>query len=282
MVSTGIDVSKHQGDIQWLRVAGVVDFAIIRAGYGKLVSQKDTYFDRNVTEAYGVGLPIGVYWYSYAKGIAEAVEEAKACLEVLRKYEGKFLLPVFFDQEYEPDILAMTKVQRTDCCIAFCEAIRSGGYEPGIYCSYDWYMNKVDNGRLQEYPVWIAQYSSKCSYKGSNLFAWQKSSTAKVAGVVGNVDLNEGYFDLDALRQTDGWKKETVNGKVVWKWFTKGKCSASKWEKVKNYWYYFDEKGIMLTGWQRIEGKVYYLNEKKFGNIPEGACVITDKNGVVG
>ena len=92
---TGIDVSKHQGMIDWSKVK--TDFAILRAGFGRYTSQKDPQFERNYAGAKAAGIPVGVYWYSYAKSAEEAREEAKACLQVLQGKQFEF--PIYFDIE---------------------------------------------------------------------------------------------------------------------------------------------------------------------------------------
>ena len=99
MVTHGIDVSKHQGKIDWqaVRETGSVNFAILRAGFGRYANQKDPQFERNYAGAKAAGIPVGAYWYSYAQTTEEAREEAKACLQVL---QGKhFEFPIYFDIE---------------------------------------------------------------------------------------------------------------------------------------------------------------------------------------
>ena len=97
----GIDVSYHQGKIDWEKVtADGIEFAIIRAGFGNSASQKDNRFDANIKEALSAGLPVGIYWFSYAVDAKDALKEAEACNSVLKPWKGKLTLPVFFDFEY--------------------------------------------------------------------------------------------------------------------------------------------------------------------------------------
>lgn len=277
----GIDVSKYQGKIDWNKVKqDGVEFCVIRAGLGRYVSQEDTYFKTNMNGALSVEIPVGVYWYSYATSVAEAVTEAQVCAQVINQYKDNITLPVFFDQEYEKGILALTNTTRTDICLAFMNEIAKYGYRAGLYCSYDWYKNKVIQSELSSYPVWIAQYGSQCSYSGTNLVAWQYSSKGRVNGIVGNVDMNIGYNGLinpTAGPKKNGWTYE--GGK--WYWYDNGVMAASKWIRYSGRWYYLGLDGHMLTGMQQIDGEVYYLNEKNQFNIPEGACIITDNNGVI-
>lgn len=276
-VNKGIDVSKWQGKIDWNKVkSSGIQFVIIRAGLGRLASQKDICFDQNITGALGVGLPVGVYWYSYATSPAEAVQEAEACLSVLKPWQNRLQLPVFFDQEYEPGIKALDDKTRTDICLAFMQRIQEAGYRTGLYCSYDWYQNWVQKDRLAAYPVWIAQYASKCSYTGKNLIAWQYSSGGKVAGINGNVDMNEGY---DGLLETgkEGWAFEDG----AWYWYLSGVRQVSRWVQTDGLWYYVGADGKMVTGWLTLSGKTYWLNTEKTDKLPLGACLITDESGAL-
>ena len=275
----GIDVSKHQGSIDWQKVKNDgVQFAIVRAGYGKFASQEDPEFSDNIQNAYKAGIPVGVYWYSYAGNVADAEKEADTCLQVIKPFKALITLPVFFDQEYEPDIKAMTTRQRTDCCLAFIKKIVAAGYQSGLYASYDWFKNKIYRAELLDYPAWVAQYASKCQYTDKNLYMWQYSSTGKVSGITGNVDLNVGTFPVS---NADGWQKASGN----WYWYENKKAVKSVWRKIsgKNgtYWYYFDSDGIMLKGMQKVNGKIYYFNEKAVLGIPEGAMILTSEEGDV-
>ena len=276
----GIDVSKHQGSgIDWKKVkADGVKFAIIRAGYGKYLKQEDPCFDENIQGAYNAGINVGVFWYSYASTAADAEKEADVCLQIIKPYQALISLPVFFDQEYEPDILKATTRVRTDCCLAFVKKIQAAGYKAGVYASYDWFMNKLYRAELLDYPAWVAQYASKCRYTDKNLYIWQYTSTGKVNGISGNVDQNEGYFEL-AMK--NGWQKSGSK----WYYYEKGQPVKSAWRKITGsngtYWYYLGKDGVMLTGLQKINNKLYMLNPAASNGVPEGACIITDKDGVI-
>ena len=207
MRSKGIDVSEHQGVIDWAKVAkDGVQFAVIRAGYGRELSQKDKYFERNYAGAKAAGIKVGAYWYSYADSVKRAEEEAKTCLKVL---EGKrFELPIFFDQEYEPKILALSAKMRTDIVLKFLETVKGAGRKVGLYSSTNFITTKLQANRLTTYPLWLAEYGSKLHYTGK-VWAWQYTSKGRVAGIKGNVDCNHGYFaqphtaSPDLLRKGD-------------------------------------------------------------------------------
>lgn len=280
----GLDVSKHQGEIDWQKVkealieqnGGTSGFVIIRAGYGMYANQKDPQFEANMKGAGEAGIPVGVYWYSYAVSAEEAAEEARVCLEIIAPYREQIVLPVFFDQEYEPGIKAQSKNVRTQMCQSFLEAVQKAGYRAGLYCSYDWYRNWVDQSQLTDWPVWIAQYGQKCGYTGGNLVAWQYTSEGQVAGIAGNVDCNIGYSGLFPSVKS-GWQWEEPD----WRYYENGVPVQEAWRKIEGYWYRFDSDGKMLTGFQKIDGQLYYLNDATRANIPKGACIITDESGAV-
>lgn len=278
----GIDVSRHQGAIDWAKVKATgVQFAIIRAGYGKYAYQEDPCFEDNIEGAYNAGIPVGVYWYSYADTVAEAKQEAEVCLTVIKPYKDMITLPVFFDQEYEPAILAAGNSIRTQCCVAFIQVIEAAGYKAGLYGSQDWLDNKVDDSQIPATStVWVAQYGSKCTYKGRYTI-WQYTSTGQVNGIKGNVDMNEAADEL-VLSTADGWNY--IGGS--WYWYEDGKPVTNAWRKITGesgvpYWYYLGKGGVMQTGWVKINNEVFYLNPSAAYGVPEGACIITDSRGNV-
>ena len=192
MALKGIDVSEYQGVIDWAKVAkDGVQFAVIRAGYGRELRQKDKQFERNYAGAKAAGIQVGAYWYSYANSVARAEQEARTCLKVL---DGKHLdLPVFFDQEYEPGILKLSTKTRTDIVLKFLETIKAAGRPCGLYSSTDFITTKLQANRLTAYPLWIAEYGSKLHYTGK-VWAWQYTDKGRVAGIKGRVDMDHGYF----------------------------------------------------------------------------------------
>lgn len=262
----GIDVSRHQGTIDWEKVKAwknsangeTIQFVIIRAGYGRFKNQEDAKFKYNIEQASKNKIPVGIYWYSYATSVKQAEEEARVCLEVIRPYKDKITLPVFFDQEYEPGILALSNSTRTSICLKFIETIVAAGYKSGLYASYDWFMNKIDRNKLKDYPAWVAQYASKCSYTGSNLYIWQSSSKGKVDGISGNVDMDTGYFTLEV--QSPTWKQDDVGW---WYEMADGTYPKSKWMFINGMWYYFNDKGYAVTDWYKVDDEWYYFITKE-------------------
>lgn len=189
----GIDVSKHQGNVNWSHVkADGVKFAIIRAGYGKEISQKDQQFENNYVGCKSNSIPCGAYWYSYAMSEAEAKQEAAVCLKVIA---GKtFEFPIYYDIE-EKKQFALGKAKCSAIAKAFLETLENAGYWVGIYSSKSYLQSHFTDEVKTKYAVWLAHYGVAKSDYSDQYGIWQKSSTGKVYGITGNVDINECYFD---------------------------------------------------------------------------------------
>lgn len=188
----GIDVSSWQGNyINWTEVKNAgYNFAIIRAGFGRERSQKDSSFEVNYAGAKKAGLAVGAYWYSYAVSPADAKQEAEACLATLN---GKtFDLPIFYDIE-EHSILAKSSGDITAIAKNFCEAIEAGGFKAGIYGGFDLF-RKIDDAVEDKYPRWFAQWYTECQYE-KPVAIWQYTENLTVPGISGNVDGNVSYID---------------------------------------------------------------------------------------
>lgn len=197
IVRNGIDVSKHNGRIDWdvAKNSGKIEFAILRAGLGRLASQKDKQFDRNYSECKRLGIPVGAYWYSYATSPSEATQEAKACLEVIK---GKtFEYPVYFDIE-EDKQFKLGKKAVSDIITAFCETLEDAGYFVGVYTSRSSFQDYVDNTCKTAYTSWVAEWGNKLNYTDP-ADMWQKSDRGTIPGIQGRVDLDECYRDFPSI-----------------------------------------------------------------------------------
>lgn len=193
----GIDVSSHQGNIDWASVkAAGINFAIIRVGYrgsqtGALV--EDSCFKKNIQGATANGINVGVYFFTQATTEAEAVEEASMALTLCSGYNLSY--PIFVDTENGSGAAranGLDKGARTACVAAFCKTIANGGRKAGVYASKSWYNNKIDASAFSNYFIWVAQYNTTCNYKGKYNM-WQYSSKGSVPGIKGNVDVNIAY-----------------------------------------------------------------------------------------
>lgn len=222
----GIDISEHNGDIEWEKVqASGVDFVILRCGYGQnQTSQDDKKWLRNVEACERLGIPYGVYIYSYATNTTKASSEAD---HVLRLIQGhKLSYPVYFDMEdtstQNSDLAAIAKT--------FCSKIQNAGYPVGVYASLSWWNTKLTDKCFGNWYRWIASWSaSKCNYNGE--FAlWQYSEKGAVPGISGNVDmnyligspadhgaeLNENFgVGYQAYIQNIGWQNKMENGIIA-------------------------------------------------------------------
>lgn len=198
----GIDVSKYQGTIDWARVkADGIQFAILRAGYGKLLCQKDPTFDRNYAECTRLCIPVGAYWYSYADTIADVQAEMAAFLTVLA---GKqFQYPVCFDQEYEPCIKALDNATRTQLVKTALSTLEGAGYYAALYASANWVNQWLNYKELTQYDLWAAQYGTSCGAKLPTGI-WQYTSKGRVNGIHGDVDCNYAYRDYPVLIRAAG------------------------------------------------------------------------------
>lgn len=182
----GIDVSKWQGNIDWAKVKKAdVDFAIIRAGYGKdYTSQDDPYWLKNAQGCEKQGIPYGAYLYSYAKTAKDAQSEAAHMLRLLKG--RKLSLPVYLDMEESSTIGS----NYSAIASAFCSKLEAAGYKAAIYANKNWFTNYLTNSYFNTKDRWIAQYNNNaCTYSGKYNI-WQSTSTGKVNGISGNVDLN--------------------------------------------------------------------------------------------
>jgi GH25 family lysozyme M1 (1,4-beta-N-acetylmuramidase) len=195
----GIDVSYAQGVIDWdaVKASGQVDFAILRAGYGKEYSQIDDQFERNYAACKRLGIPVGVYWYSYATTAAEAEQEAKVCLQTI---QGKqFEYPVAFDIEE-----TRCFQQADTLCAAFCGALEKTGYYTAIYTFKSALEQYFDSDTKSRYDVFLSHVGvSKTDYAGA-YGLWQYSWTGCIPGISSDVDLDYAYKNYPAIIKQAG------------------------------------------------------------------------------
>ncbi len=188
----GIDVSEHQGVIDWEAVAGDgIDFAMIRAGY-RGYSQgglyEDEYFALNILNARQNGIDVGVYFFSQAVTPEEAVEEAEFLLDLLEEVGLDISMTVAFDWEHigyddarTDDISGETL---TDCAVAFCERVKQAGHDPLVYAYRNLAYFLYDLPRLNDYALWIGALGSSPDFYYRHVM-WQYSSEGKVRASTG-------------------------------------------------------------------------------------------------
>ena len=192
----GIDVSKHQGYIDWQQVKNAgIDFAIIRCGYGgNTTSQDDVRWEYNVSSCESLGIPYGVYLYSHADTTSEIDGEVQHVLRLLKGH--KPTLPVYIDIE-ENKQFALGGAVLSEFAKRFCSRIKSAGFKSGLYTSTShWNAYFGTFAALPSYYHWVAQYNTSCTYSG-RYETWQYSNTGRVSGISGNVDRDIWYGRLD-------------------------------------------------------------------------------------
>ena len=238
-----IDVSAHQGQIDWGEVKKHIDGAIIRCGYGQdIVSQDDKRFIQNVEACIKHNIPFGIYLYSYAKTVEAAKSEAAHVLRLLKPYKNELSYPVYYDLEE-----AGTENGAVERALIFGDIIEAEGYWCGIYANQYWWQTHLKNG-LDRFTKWVAKYSdSKPSGISGTYDIWQYSSKGYVPGIEGNVDMNICYRDFPAvIKKTtkEEPKKDTKeeveadNGEIIIHSYSKEKNGNEKLSenfKVKEF-----------------------------------------------
>ena len=270
----GIDVSEHQGRIDWNAVkASGIDFAILRVGFGapSWGGRVDYQFNRNISECERLGIPYGVYIYSYAFDNQQAADEASMVIDCLSGHNPR--LPVYYDLEDKTIIADGRQSGIASRAQIFCNKISSAGYKPGIYANLNWFNNILTDPVFKSgsWDHWIAQYNSQCHYTGSYSF-WQYTSRGKVSGISGNVDMNYAYVDVSLYywQLKEGtWYYATSDGKAytgwlfqsgTWYWLEPdvGGAMATGLHECNGSLYWFNSSGAMATGWVLDGGTWYY------------------------
>lgn len=252
----GIDVSEHQGRIDWNAVkASGIDFAILRVGFGapSWGGRVDYQFNRNISECERLGIPYGVYIYSYAFDNQQAADEASMVINCLSGHNPR--LPVYYDLEDNSIIANGRQTGIASRAQVFCNRISAAGYEPGIYANLNWFNNILTDSvfKSSSWDHWIAQYNSQCDYTGNYSF-WQYKSNGKIPGINGNVDMNYAYVDVSLYHWQlidSTWYYAASNGKAYTGWL----FQSGTW-----YWLEPDAGGAMATGLHECNGSLYWFN----------------------
>lgn len=192
-IYSGVDVSHHQDVVDWDTAAKHIDFAIIRCGYGDdLTNQDDRQWQNNVAACERLGIPYGVYLYSYALTDEQALSEARHALRLLKGHSPS--LPVYLDLEDDSieglsndDILRHTKI--------FCNALCAAGYETGVYANYYWWTTKLTSPDYDSWSRWIAVWNVSDPGYGKSYDIWQYSDRGSVPGIPGYADMDYLYVE---------------------------------------------------------------------------------------
>ena len=188
----GIDLSEYNTNVNWNQWTNL-DFVILRAGYGKYVSQKDKLFETHYTNAKQRGIKVGIYWYSYAVTPEEAAIEAKCCLDIIKGHDIDY--PVYFDiEESRQHALGCTVC--SNMVKAFCDVIEAAGYSAGFYCNVSFYNSVISDAIKKRYTCWIAHWD--VTKPAVNAPLWQYTVDR-----VNNIDMDVAYTDFST------WHKKT-------------------------------------------------------------------------
>ena len=272
-ITRGIDVSEWERRIDWKKVKqSDVDFAFVRISHSTY--HPDEYFEYNMKNAIANGIPVGVYIYSTATTEAEVLQEAFYAINAIKGY--KISYPVVYDME-DNSQGNLTKEQRTDLVIAFCEEIKKAGYYPMLYTNLSWYTNYLDMSRLKAYDVWLASFSDRLNRPDTSAYRysiWQATAGDEVpgmnttrgliSGTTTNVDLSFGFVDY-----TKKIKPRTAPLSTY-------KPSYSGWidQNGKRYYYKYGEK---VKGIQTIGSNKYYFSSKD-GSLVKKRLIYSEKN----
>lgn len=250
-----IDVSYWQHEIDWNSVkASGIDCAFIRCGYSTLNDGShcsDSTFSRNINDAVNAGIKVGVYYYSTATDAAEAASEAQYVSFLLTNYKDKIELPVVFDYE-TGGRLTSNVMQSTGnaACRSFCDTISAEGYTPMIYANWTALTKYIGGTSLDDqYKIWLAQWSSVPTF-GGEFYTWQYTSSGRVNGINGNVDMNY-IFEPGAWEvQESGSYKMKLTG--IDEYYNK-----AGWLKWAGQYYYLDGNFARISGMVKL-GAYYY------------------------
>lgn len=212
MEKKGIDISHHQGNINFDKLKGNIDFAMVRTSYGSFYEDKK--YKKNIKELERIGVPYGLYHFSYATTIDSAKKEAEGFINIIKKYNPTY--PVVIDIEKSDRTENVRGDTLVDITKTICQMIEDSGYYVMIYANLDYFNNKLNDTSLDKYDKWLAQWTNKPTYNKS-FGMWQYSSKGNIPGINGYVDLNIAYKDYPSiikeknLNKRDDLEEKTSN-----------------------------------------------------------------------
>ena len=266
-ISKGIDVSEWQGNIDWDRVKNTdVEFAIIRCGFaGNYSKYDDKKFVRNVKECQRLGIPFGVYLYSYAQDVEDAKDEANHTLRLLQGLNLSY--PVFYDLEENSVMSTVSKSTIAKVAETYVSMIKAAGYNCGVYANLYWFNNYLTDPYFDSVMKWVAQYNVECNYQ-KYYSMWQGTSNGYVDGIAGNVDINVTFDSMQQMgwvQEKDGWYYYSNDGtKLTSQWIGNYYVGADG-KMLTNQWigdYYVDANGLWSPDhWINNDGKWWYRHQ---------------------
>ena len=213
-----IDISYWNRDAisSWSAMASELDAIILRLGFAYTASKKmaeDDSFADYYAAAKKYNIPVGIYYFGAATTVSEADAEADFVISLLKKYNCKLEMPVYYDLETE-DQVDLTQSECTAVARTFCEKVRAAGYFVGIYCNKYFARDELYASRLSDFHFWIAEYNSKCTYDGE-YGMWQYTETGRIAGLDRVCDKNYCYYDYPTYIKANGLNGFTRTQPVV-------------------------------------------------------------------
>lgn len=194
MSKKGIDISHHQGDIDFNKLKGNIDFAMVRTSYGDF--HLDKKYKQNIEGLESIDVPYGLYHFSYATTKEEARSEAKGFLNIIKNY--KPLYPVVIDIESSSRTENLKKDTLVDIANIFCKEVQDAGYYVMIYANLNYFETKLNSSILNKYDKWLAEWRDKPTFD-KPFGMWQYSSKGSKPGINGNVDLDVAYKDYPKI-----------------------------------------------------------------------------------
>lgn len=279
MAKRAIDVSNWQGHIKkdvWSKNRDKIPMVILRSSVtmwrDKLTIEEDKSFEANIKSAHKAGMRIGIYHYSQARSEAEAIKEAKFCLDCIRPFKDKISLPVAFDFEFGGRLTSayakkIGKQRMKQIADAFCRTIRNAGFQPMVYANLSTLTAYIASDIYKYYPIWVAQYHSRCDYKHKEaMIMWQYTSSGIVSGISGKVDLNW-FYGQSAVSAPS--KKETYKYELPKLphrgWFSSGD-TGEEVKKLQRFLNAYGDYGLKVdgvVGRKTIEAVRYYQGREK-------------------
>lgn len=201
MAKFGVDISTFNGDLNFSLLKNQVDFVIIRCGYGSdITSQDDSKYERNVRECEALGIPYGIYFYSYALNMEDVESEIRHCLRLAGRARPTY--GVWFDMEDGDGYKAANGFPSKEMLVSICErflsAMEAAGYYTGLYANLSWMNGYLNDRRLDRFDKWVAQWAPQNTYTGA-YGMWQFTNRKYLNGFSIPFDGNYAYYDYPAL-----------------------------------------------------------------------------------
>lgn len=277
MATKTIDISNWQGKVGksvWIKNKKQIPCVILRISVtlfrDKLTIEEDKSFEENLKAAYAAGVAIGGYFYSQAKSEAEMVKEVEFCLNIAKKFKRYFTLPIAVDYEFGGRLTSyhakkLGKQRVKQIIDTGCRKIRSAGFQPMVYANLSTLNGYIASDIYKYWPIWVAQYHSRCDYKHP-YYMWQFTSSGHVSGIPGRVDLNWLYGQGQASKPSNAETYQYELPKLPHRgWFTSGD-KGDEVKKLQRFLNWYGDYGLSvdgIVGRKTIGAVRYYQGREK-------------------